>query len=370
MKDQINHKINDSIYEKLVLNMNEALWMGDKNEKTLYANPKFCDLVELNLNEIIGRYSYIFWDRQSSKKVKKENETKRKLGLSSSYTGNLLSKSGKRIPVLISGTSLSDGGTIGIMTDLRELKKKEKKIRNLNLNLEKRVRERTRELEIANRELESFSYSVSHDLRAPLRSISGFSSILLEDYGSKLDQEAQNYLNRIFKSTKKLESLIDDLLSLSKVVRSSIHKEIINLSEIVTSICDDLQLRDPKRSVQFEIEQNIMGFADGRLMKIALTNLLENAYKYTSKKKCAHICFGSTTKNKLVSYFIKDNGVGFNPEYKEKIFEVFCRLHDENEFEGTGIGLSTVLRIIEHHGGKIWTQSSLNNGATFYFTLS
>ena len=226
------------------------------------------------------------------------------------------------------------------------------------------------ELIEANKELESFSYSVSHDLRAPLRSIDGFSHALLEDCADKLPDAGQDYLNRIRSATQRMGMLIDDLLNLSRITRGEIHLEDLSISGLVHSILDSLGRAHPDRRIEFEIDEGLQVQADQRLLRVALENLLNNAWKFTSKCPLTRIDFGKTNANGASAYFIRDNGAGFDPAYADRLFGAFQRLHTVAEFPGTGVGLATVQRIIRRHGGQIWAEGAVNKGATFYFTLA
>ncbi len=250
-----------------------------------------------------------------------------------------------------------------------ELKKNEAEIKNLNESLERRIKARTAQLVAANRELEAFSYSVSHDLRAPLRSIDGFSEALMHDYKNLLDETGLSYVSQVRQASQRMSQLIGDLLTLSRVTRHEILKRDIDLSGMAASISEELKKTEPGRKVQFIIEPGIHDEADETLMRAAIYNLLENAYKFTSKKEEAIIEFGRRNSNGKGIYFIKDNGSGFDPRYGAKLFAPFQRLHSYEEFPGTGIGLANVQRIISRHQGKIWVEAELNKGATFYFTL-
>lgn len=262
-------------------------------------------------------------------------------------------------------------GGISMFWDITERKQTEQKIRDLNQQLEQRVQERTAQLEATNRELEAFSYSVSHDLRAPLRVIDGFSKALLMFYQDQLDDRAKHYLNRIRANSLRMGELIDDLLSLSRLTRSQIQRTEVNLSAIASEIMAELYQTAPERNVKFISTPGLMAMGDMRLLRILLENLLNNAWKYTSRQPKAEISFGAiTTPNGKLAYFVKDNGAGFDMTYANKLFGAFQRLHSEAEFPGTGIGLATVKRIIHKHGGQIWAESAVNQGATFYFTLS
>jgi PAS domain S-box-containing protein len=242
-------------------------------------------------------------------------------------------------------------------------------IQLLNEQLEQRVRQRTAQLEAINEELESFSYSVSHDLRAPLRSINGFSEALLDDYGDKLDEEGRDYLGRVKAASEHMGRLIDDLLNLSRVSRSKMSHERIDLSALAKSIGQELEQSHPEREVELVVEDGLVAEGDERLLRVALENLLRNAWKFTGKRPQARIEFGLAEHEGTPAYFVRDNGVGFDMAYSNKLFGAFQRLHRESEFPGTGIGLATVQRIMRRHGGSVWAEGALGQGATFYFTL-
>jgi signal transduction histidine kinase len=225
------------------------------------------------------------------------------------------------------------------------------------------------QLQTANQELESFSYSVSHDLRAPLRAIDGFSRIVLEDYQDKLDDEGKDSLTRIRAASQRMGQLIDDLLQLSRHTRSEMHCAPVNLSALARAVVEELQKTNPERHVEFVIEPDLDADADAGLMRVVLENLLGNAWKFTGKQAAAKIEFGRTTHAGASAYFVRDNGVGFDMAYASKLFGAFQRLHTPAEFPGAGIGLATVQRIIHRHGGRVWAESEVGHGATFYFSL-
>jgi DNA-binding response OmpR family regulator len=225
------------------------------------------------------------------------------------------------------------------------------------------------ELKSKNIELEAFSYSVSHDLRAPLRSIDGFSKLLLDGYADKVDAKGQDYLHLVRESAQRMGELIDDLLLLSRIGRAGLSRDQIDLSEIARGVSEELKKKDPDRHIEWCIEDQLLVEADSGLMRVAFDNLLGNAWKFTSKVSAPRIEVGTSQQEGVAAFFVRDNGAGFNMEWAEKLFSPFQRLHNESEFEGTGIGLATVYRIVDRHGGRIWAESAVDHGATFYFTI-
>lgn len=250
-------------------------------------------------------------------------------------------------------------GTFGISRDITDRKRAEVELQKAKM-----------ELESANKELEAFSYSVSHDLRAPLRSIDGFSQALLEDYADLLPEAGRSHLKRVCASAQRMAELIDDLLNLSRVTRAVFEPGPVDLSLLAQNIASELQRSEPGRAVEFNIAPNLIASGDARLLQIVLENLLNNAWKFTSKQAQAQIEFGSKNGNDETIYFVRDNGAGFDMTYAGKLFGAFQRLHAMTEYPGTGIGLATVQRIIHRHSGRIWAESVVDQGATFYFSLS
>jgi light-regulated signal transduction histidine kinase (bacteriophytochrome) len=242
-------------------------------------------------------------------------------------------------------------------------------VRKANADLERRVAERTRQLEAANRELEAFVYAVSHDLRAPLRSMSGFSQILQETAPAALDEKSRHYLQRIQDASLRMSSLIEDLLNLSRIGRSELTARPISLSQIAAEAAAAVRERHPAREVHLEIAPGMDVNADPRLLRIALENLVSNAWKYTARAAQAQVTIGTQAGEHGPVYFVRDNGIGFDMKYADKLFVPFQRLHAETEFPGSGIGLVTIQRIIVRHGGRVWADAKPDEGATFYFTL-
>jgi light-regulated signal transduction histidine kinase (bacteriophytochrome) len=263
----------------------------------------------------------------------------------------------------------SVGGIVLISEDVTQSKLAEEEIRQLNASLEQRVHERTVELEVANRGLEAFSYSVSHDLRAPVRRIDGWSLALLEDYGDQLDQRAREYVARIRSETERLQVLIDGMLRLAHVSHAEMVREPVDLSAMVEAICGRLRDAEPERSFEFAVESGLTASGDGRLLEIAATNLLANAAKFTRPRPLARIEFGHRNGSGETTYFIRDNGVGFDMAYAGNLFTAFERLHKDSQFPGSGIGLAIVERVIRRYGGRIWAESQPDEGAAFYFTI-
>lgn len=267
---------------------------------------------------------------------------------------------------MLAETERSRLALLSVVEDYREA---DERIRQLNRELERRVKDRTSQLSAANQELEAFSYSVSHDLRAPLRALEGFSSILLDDYSGQLDDQGLHYLNRIKEASRRMGQLINDLLDLSRVTRLEFTRQQVNFSALAQSIAFDLKTQAKQRHITFVIDPNMDVEADPNLIKIVMENMLNNAVKFTGKCEEAVIQVGVLEQAGEQIFFVRDNGAGFNMDYASKLFTPFQRLHGDQDFQGSGIGLSIVKRIITRHGGRIWPEAKVGQGTTFYFTL-
>jgi len=294
-----------------------------------------------------------------------------------SYTHNVnenVMRNGERVWISWANKPLADERgnlreILSIGNDITHLKEAQEEILRLNVALEERVRERTAQLESSNRELESFCYSVSHDLRAPLRHINSYSRILLDEYLPLLDEQAQHFLQRLQAASHRMGQLIDDLLELSRVSRAEMECERVDLTELSRGVIEDLREGDDDRNVEVRITEGMTAWGDRRLLLLVLQNLIGNAWKYSSKREYAVIEVDVVRRNGREVFLVRDNGVGFDMAFADKLFGAFQRLHSPAEFEGTGIGLATVQRIVHRHGGDIWAEAEPDRGATFFFTL-
>jgi len=355
-------------YRRIVENTTNVIMTTQPDGTISYLSPSSKGVLGYLPEELIGTNPMIFY-RDDIEKVQHEFARALKAEKGSYFEYRIVTKQGdiKWIshawsPIFQDDQLLS---IISILADITERKITEEKIRKLNDNLIRR----SIELAFVNKELETFSYSVSHDLRAPLRSIDGFSQALLEDYGNILDENGKEYLTRVRKATDRMSQLIDDMLRLSRLTRVEMNMQQVDLGLLATTIIENLKKTEPGRKVTFVSDKKLETEGDENLLKILLENLLGNAWKFTKKCSQTKIEIGKIQKGKDVVFFIRDNGAGFNMKYADKLFIPFQRLHDEADYPGTGIGLGIVSRIIHRHGGRIWAEAEENKGATFYFTI-
>jgi PAS domain S-box-containing protein len=362
----------DRSYRLIVEAMNEGAATVSTRGVILDANPRLGSMTGQNASELIGTPVLDLIPAAHHPAFARLVG----VGAGESARGevDLTESGGTTVPVLlaVSGFDL-DGMLLRclVLTDLTAQRAAERQVRALTAELEARVKQRTAELERSNKNLQAFTYSVAHDLSTPLRGLSGFSELLLEDYGELLGETGRGYAGRIRAASERMATVIDDLLRLSQVSRADLNLVPVDLSAEVVAIADGLRSRDPGRRVSFAIQDGVWVTADRILIRAVLENLVENAWKFTARRDDATIEFATTTDDETtVCCYVRDNGVGFDPAYVDKLFQPFQRLH-ASEFPGTGtgIGLVSVQRIIERHGGRTWAKGAVDGGATFYFTL-
>ena len=345
----------------------------DLNGNILEANDAFLEMVGYTRDDLLnGR---VRWDTMTPPEYRPADERSLKelitSGVCTPFEKEFIRNDGSRVPVLLAGALLegSQQNSVSFVLDLTDRKQAESEIRQFNEHLEQRVKERTEQLEAANKELESFSYSVSHDLRAPLRHISGYVDLLQKRAVATLDETSLRYLNTITQTTKRAGTLIDNLLAFSRMGRTQMRYTTLDMDHLVREVQRDLELETNGRIIHWQVEKLPQVQGDPSMLRLVLSNLMENAVKYTAKRTKAEIEIGSTDNEGEVVFFVRDNGVGFDIRYVHKLFGVFQRLHSDQQFEGTGIGLANVRRIIHRHGGRTWAEGIIEGGATFYFSL-
>ncbi|MGD8572552.1 MAG: PAS domain S-box protein, partial [Gammaproteobacteria bacterium] len=365
-----------SEFEAIFNSISDVVIYSDTNRRIVLTNPAMQEVFGYTNDEIVGQSTEILY----ADKEDFAEQGRRIFGVSARIDKDTFEikykcKDGTVFIGETFGSKIFDSqgnavAFIGVIRDVSERKKIQSELLRHRDHLEELVSNRTMELSTLNRELEAFSYSVSHDLRAPLRAINGFSSLLVEEYQAKLDDAAKDYLSRIIAASVKMERLIDDLLEISRVSRADLNKNSVDLSSMAEEILTTLQTEHPDRAVEWEVQQDLSTRGDPTLMHAMLQNLLDNAWKYTANREHAKIRFyRDSTNGSSSTYCIEDNGTGFDMRYKDKIFQPFQRLHSDKEFEGTGIGLATVNRVITRHSGEIWATSTPGQGSHFYFRL-
>lgn len=362
-------------FQLLVESAQEGLWTVDADNRTTYVNRYFTQMLGYTADEMMHKTLFDIIHEEDFALMTQYVEERRQGRSAVLNDFRLVRKDGMSIWTLVSTGPLYDEsgryiGAMALITDITQRRQAEEQVRQLNAELERRITERTTQLEFSNRELEAFAYSVAHDLRAPLRSISNFTLALSEDCADKLDTTGLDYLQRIRASSQRMAELIDGILALSRVNRTEFVETGVNLSAVARSISEQLQRWQPERTARFELQDGLVDRGDSQLLRLVLENLLGNAWKFTRERPVAEIEFGTLPESGAGRvYFVRDNGAGFDMEYQKKLFGVFQRLHTQQEFEGNGVGLATVQRIIRRHGGRVWGEGQVEQGATFYFTL-
>jgi PAS domain S-box-containing protein len=363
-------------FRLLVETAQEGIWTIDEQWRTTYVNRYMAQLLGYLPEEMMGRRLEDFLDEEATALAHKDLDKKGEAPVGNVKDFRFLRKDRTPIWTSISTTPLFDdqgryAGSLAMVTDITQRRAAEEQVRQLNAQLEQRIAERTAQLEFSNRELEAFAYTVAHDLRAPLRSVGSFSEALVEDCGDKLDEQGRDYLRRIVNGSKRMSELIDGILALSRVNSTELAARKCDLSSMAHSIIEQLQGVQPEKPVRVMIQDGLVDQGDPQLLRVVLENLLGNAWKFTRDRKPAEIEFCATRDERgLRIYQVRDNGAGFNMAYRDKLFGVFQRLHAQKEFEGNGVGLATVQRIVRRHGGRIWGESEPGKGARFFFTLN
>jgi len=365
--------LSEDMYHTIFENTGTATIISEEDTTISLANTRFEKLSGYTKGEIEGRKSWTEFIVQDDLERMLQYHEARRLNpevAPKNYEIQFITRQGELRNIYIT-VDVIPGTKKSVLSfmDITDLKKAEQEIRKLNEELEKRVKERTAQLEEANKELEAFSYSVSHDLRTPLIAIDGFSRILLRKYTAQLDDKALQFLNAIKASTKEMHQLIDDLLVLSRLKRRDIIIAEIDMGELAKSVFEELKAITHGRKLKLVINNLPSAQGDMSMIREVLVNLFSNAIKFTRKRDTGIIEVGGCEGDGENTYYVKDNGVGFDMQYKDKLFGVFQRFHSADEYEGTGIGLAIVQRIIHRHGGRVWAEGEVDKGATFYFTL-
>jgi PAS domain S-box-containing protein len=372
-KTQIALQESEARYRTLVENIPQRIFMKDRNYKWVSINENFASDLGILSKDIVGKVDRDLFPRDIADKYHADDMRILETGNTEEFEEeSILNGRHAWVNTIKAPVRDEKGGIVGvfgIFWDITRSKLAEEEIRKLNAELEERVSIRTAQLEVSNRELDAFTYSVSHDLRAPLRAIDGFSKLVLEDYENKLDSEGKRLLNLIRSNTQKMGKLITDLLALSRITRCELYSSGIDMTKMAISMFKESAATDVLDKISFIVDPLPEAYTDPTYMKQVWTNLIGNAIKFSSKEKKPLIKICGHTENGFNVYYVKDNGVGFNPDYTHKLFGVFQRLHRSDDFEGTGVGLAIIQRIIHRQGGKVWAIGEEGKGATFYFSV-
>ena len=374
-RDQVMETLRDSEakYRRIVDTANEGIWVLSPDKVVVFANARMADMLGLSVDELTGRPACDFLFNDDLPDLLEKTQ-RRQQGLSEHFERRFRHKNGQPVWTIASGTPIFDDknhfqGSFAMFTDITQRKAAEEEVQRLNQQLEQRVAERTVQLETANKELEAFSYSVSHDLRAPLRHIDGFLELLRQNLDPALGEKNQRYMDIIASSARRMGMLIDDLLSFSRMGRQELTQTQVNLDDLVQSVIHDFEPETQGRIIHWQIAKLPVVTGDSAMLRVALVNLISNALKFTQLRAQADIVIGCQRSDAETILFVRDNGAGFDMRYGNKLFNVFERLHNSDEFEGTGIGLANVRRVICRHGGRTWAEGKVDEGATFYFSL-
>lgn len=361
---------------KAIDSTSAVIYMRDKDGRYLLINRQYEELFDVQREDVIGLTDHDLFPKEVADDFRENDRKALAHGAPLQMEEIAPHPDGPHTYITVKYPITDQMGApsaiCGISTDITALKRAEERERRLNAELEARVRNRTAELEASTRELDAFAYSVSHDLRAPLRAVMGFSEVLLEECVDQLDEQGKDYLRRVVAATERMGQLIDDLLNLSRATRTELTRQPVDLTAIARSVIGDLAMADPPRpleEVEVTIDEDLHAVCDPNLLELVLRNLISNAWKFTAKRDEPNIHVGSVQEDGTCAFFVSDNGAGFDSRYADKLFVPFQRLHTVDDFPGSGIGLAIVSRVVARHGGRVWAESSPGEGAVFFFTL-